>query len=297
MAHTEAQKQHRSNTLNDLNAKDWLASTVSVWHQRGLGAKHPDTQIERQHPAPFSFTDVAKLIRFFTKSGQTVLDPFVGIGSTLKAACLEGRPGIGIELNPRYAELAEERLDREIHGSLFEMPEQTVIPGDAREILPTLPSESVDFIVTSPPYWNILHKEDHKAQQERIDAGLDTRYSDDRRDLGNISDYDEFLDELALIFGECQRVLRSGQYMSVVVGDFRDKGRYHMFHSDLAQRIEALGCALKGITILYQSQKRVFPYGYPAAYVPNFHHQYILNFRNERAKQPRMLERDSPCLA
>ena len=54
MAHTEAQEQHRRNTLNDLNAKDWLASTVSVWHQRGLGAKHPDTQIERQHPAPFS---------------------------------------------------------------------------------------------------------------------------------------------------------------------------------------------------------------------------------------------------
>src|SRR5690242_1175784 len=71
------------NQLNDLTAKEWIVETVSVWNQRGLGAGHKDAQIERQHPAPFSFTDVGRLIRFFTKSGAVVLDPFVGVGSTL----------------------------------------------------------------------------------------------------------------------------------------------------------------------------------------------------------------------
>ena len=71
------------------------------------------------------------------------------------------------------------------------------------------------------------------------------------------------------------------QYLAVVVSDFREKGRYHMFHSDLATGLEELGYVLKGITILYQSHKRIFPYGYPAAYVPNIHHQYILILRNE----------------
>ena len=71
------------NTLNELTAREWISETVSVWRQKGLGKGHPDTQIEKQHPAPFSYTDVARLIRFFSKSGQTVLDPFVGIGSTL----------------------------------------------------------------------------------------------------------------------------------------------------------------------------------------------------------------------
>ena len=73
------------NKLNELTSKEWIVETISVWNQKGLGSKHPDTKIEKQHPAPFSFTDVGRLIRFFTKEGQVVLDPFVGVGSTLKA--------------------------------------------------------------------------------------------------------------------------------------------------------------------------------------------------------------------
>ena len=270
------------NKLNDLTAKEWIPETVSVWRQRGLGTNHPDAQIEKQHPAPFSFTDVARLIRFFTKSGQVVLDPFVGIGSTLKAACLEGRRGIGIELSPQFVELTQERLDREIDRSSSDTPEQQVLLGDTREILPTLPTESVDFIVTSPPYWNILHKVDHKVDQERISRGLPTRYSyDDNKDLGNCPDYGIFLKELVGVFHECRRILRPLQHLAVIVGDFRQKSRYHMFHSDLANGLEECGYVLKGITILYQTHKRVFPYGYPAAYVPNIHHQYILILRND----------------
>ncbi len=268
------------NQLNDLTAKEWIPETVSVWRQRGLGAGHPDAQIERQHPAPFSFTDVSRLVRFFTKQGQLVLDPFVGIGSTLKACALEGRRGIGIELNPDFARLSRERLESEVQ-SLFPTPEQLVLEGDAREVVKTLEPASVDFIVTSPPYWNILHKEDHKAKQERIEQSLRTRYSEnDPRDIGNIESYEQFLDELTGIFAECRRVLKPKGYLAVVVGDFRDGVRYRMFHSDLAGRLETEEYVLKGITILYQPHKRVFPYGYPASFVPNLHHQYILILRN-----------------
>lgn len=272
------------NKLNDLTAKEWLPETVSVWRQKGLGANHPDAQIEKLHPAPFSFTDVARLIRFFTKSGQTVLDPFVGIGSTLKAAALEGRGGVGIELSPTFAELSRERLDKELTASLFPSPEQRVIEGDARHVLTTLDTDSVDFVVTSPPYWQILHKKDHKVKQEREAKGLATRYSeDDPRDLGNIESYETFLKELTGIFAECGRVLRPKQYLAAIVGDFRDGGRYRMFHADLAAQLEEqTPFVVKGVTILYQTHKRVFPYGYPAAFVPNLHHQYIVILRNEK---------------
>jgi DNA modification methylase len=272
------------NKLNDLTAKEWIPETVSVWRQRGLGAGHPDAQIERLHPAPFSFTDVSRLIRFFTKSGQVVLDPFLGIGSTLKAAALEGRRGIGIELNAAFAGLSRERLDKELEASLFPYPDQQVIEGDARLVLPTLAADSVDLVVTSPPYWQILHKKDHKVKQEREANGLATRYSeDDPRDLGNIESYEAFLKELTGIFAECGRVLRPKQYLAAIVGDFRDGGRYRMFHADLASELEEqTPLVLKGVTILYQPHKRVFPYGYPAAFVPNLHHQYIVILRNDK---------------
>lgn len=270
------------NKLNELTATEWLPETVSVWIQKGLGASHPDAQIERQHPAPFSFTDVARLIRFFTKRNAVVLDPFVGVGSTLKACALQERFGIGIELNPRYVQLTHERLLREIPNGILSNHNQRVIQGDAREVLPELPKNSIDFVVTSPPYSNILHKEDHKAYQERIANGLDTKYSNDPRDLGNIHDYNVFLDEVTRVLGSCGRVLKSKKYMAVIVSDYRHGSKYVMFHADLARSLEAYDFQLRGITVLYQRHKRIFPYGYPYSFVPNIHHQLILVLQNEK---------------
>lgn len=264
------------NQLNDLTAREWIPETVSVWNQRGLGANHPDAQIERQHPAPFSFTDVGRLVRFFTKRGATVLDPFVGVGSTLKACAIDGRNGIGIELNPTFADLARQRLRTEVRDMFAAVGSQTVLEGDAREHLPNIPSESVDFVVTSPPYWSILKKEDHKVRQERLEKGLAKDYGEDERDLARIESYEEFLSELAAILGESGRTLRRGKYMCVVVSDFRDKAKYIMFHADLARALEPRGLEMRGLKVLYQRHKKVFPYGYPYSYVPNIHNQYIL---------------------
>lgn len=264
------------NQVNDLTAREWIPETVSVWNQKGLGAGHPDAQIERQHPAPFSFTDVGRLIRFFTKRGGIVLDPFVGIGSTLKACALDGRCGIGIELNPGFAALSRQRLETEVRDMFSSVGEQRVLEGDARDHLPNIPSESVDFVVTSPPYWSILKKQDHKVRQERIEKGLAKDYGEDDRDLGRIENYDDFLKELVLILGECTRTLKRGRYMAVIVSDFRDKSRYIMFHADLAHALEPLGLEMRGLKVLYQRHKKIFPYGYPYSYVPNIHNQYIL---------------------
>jgi DNA modification methylase len=264
------------NRLNDLSAKEWIPETVSVWIQRGLGKGHEHAQIERQHPAPFSFQDISRLIRFFTKTGETVLDPFVGVGSTLKAAALEGRNGLGIELNKKYADLARLRLKTELDKSVQLMSEQKVVHGDARKVIPTLLPNSIKLVVTSPPYWNILHKKDHKAKQERVAHGLDTKYSNKVADLGNIDSYPVFLESVANTLALTRTCLAAGGHLCMVIGDFRQGSRYFMFHADIAREMEARGFTLKGIKVLYQRHKRVFPYGYPYSYVPNLHHQYIV---------------------
>lgn len=263
------------NKLNDLTAKEWIQETISVWTQRGLGQGHQEALIEREHPAPFSFQDISRLIRFFTKAGDTVLDPFVGVGSTLKAAALEKRAGIGIELNKKYADLARKRLKLELKDKTWQR-KQRVIQGDARKAIQRIGTGTIKLVVTSPPYWNILHKQDHKAKQERSDHGLDTKYSSSEQDLGNIGDYETFLTVLCDTLAQTHRCLTDGGHLCVVLGDFRHKSRYYMFHSDVAIEMQARGFSLRGMTVLYQKHKRVFPYGYPHAYVPNLHHQYIL---------------------
>jgi DNA modification methylase len=271
-------KVDRRNSLNDLTGKEWIQETVSFWFQRGLGKAHPETAIERQHPAPFPYMMIERLLKMFTKKGDRVLDPFVGVGSTLKACELNGRTGVGVELSEKWLELARTRLEKEAAGG----KNQQLVLGDSRTALKGFDSESFDFVVTSPPYWSILNKPaDHRVTEERLKQNLETNYSTSIDDLGNIKEYPTFLTELRKVFGECFRLLRRGRYMVVVVADFRHKSRYVLYHADVCRMMEELGFTSKGITIYLKNAKKLYPYGYPFDYVPNIHHEYILIFKKE----------------
>ena len=274
------------NTLNDLTGSEWLPETKSFFYQKGLGAKHPHAQIERQHPAPFSYQDVEHLITFFTKRGMRVLDPFGGVGSTAKACDLEGRTCTSIELSKQWHDLAIKRLETEV--GVGASKRHTFINDDCTHALSKMGADTFDFIVTSPPYWSILNKKaDWKVKKSRLKEDLATNYSDgDPNDLANIEDYETFLDVLVdKVFLQCARVLKGKGYMCIVVSDFRNKSEFVSFHSDLIQRmsnrsIEGGGVLkLQGVKVLLQNHKSLLPYGYPFAYVENIHHQYVLIFR------------------
>ena len=153
-------------------------------------------------------------------------------------------------------------------------------------------SESIDFVVTSPPYWSILNKKlDHKTKT-RAEQSLSTNYSESRRDLGNIRDYGEFLSVLVEnVFGECGRILKTDKYICIIVSDFRNNSEYISFHSDLIGRLNHYqlqnNCEfqLQGTKVLLQNHKRLLPYGYPFSYVENIHHQYILIFKKVNRRQ------------
>lgn len=277
------------NTLNDLTGAQWIPETKSFFFQKGLGSKHPHAQIERQHPAPYSFQDISHLITFFTKRGMHVLDPFGGVGSTAKACELEGRYCTSIELQPKWNDLAIKRLETEV--GIGTAKNHQFILGDARSELKKINDRSFDFVVTSPPYWSILNKKaDYKVKRERLSNNLATNYSDnDSRDLANIKSYEDFLHILVdEVFLECARILRPKKYMCLVVSDFRNKSEFISFHSDLIQLLnkretsDGFLVKLQGVKILLQNHKSLLPYGYPFAYVENIHHQYILILRKDK---------------
>lgn len=275
------------NTLNDLTGKEWLSETKSFFYQKGLGPNHPEAQIEKLHPAPYSFQDISHLVTFFTKKGMHVLDPFGGVGSTAKACEINGRFCTSIELSEIWHELSIKRLETEVGEGCSK--KHNFINGDSCEELLKIATDTVDFVVTSPPYWGILNKQDQKVKKNRIANNLETKYSESEKDLGNIENYEMFLDKLVnKIFIQCARILKYKKYMAIIVSDFRDKSNYISFHSDLIHKLNNKSTPdggvlkLQGTKILLQNHKSLLPYGYPFAYVENIHHQYVLIFKKEK---------------
>ena len=88
----------------------WIDLTTNVWKMRPE-SRGPETG---HHPAPFPIDLAERCIRLSTWPGETVLDPFAGSGSTLRAAKDLGRKAVGIELSERYCEIAAQRCAQEV---------------------------------------------------------------------------------------------------------------------------------------------------------------------------------------
>lgn len=100
--------------ISEENHKQWFQS---IW----TGVTGVST---REHPAPYPEELAERLIRMFSFVGDTVVDPFMGTGTTTVAAAKWGRNSISVEIDPHYFEMAEKRI-RYATGSLFAHAEVT----------------------------------------------------------------------------------------------------------------------------------------------------------------------------
>ncbi len=274
---TEVRKPLR-NQLNDLDSRNWLKFQKS-WFIHNPPPRRKDVL---QHPAKFPETLAEQFICFFTKRGQTVLDPMMGTGSALVASVRARRRGVGIELNPTYFEIAEKIVATEVAETL-RFPKRlrpVLYNADAAAAL-VLGLPQVDYVLTSPPYWNMLHARGAETQKKRrATPGLDVVYSDDPRDLGNVADYDEFLVRLVAIYAELKPLLRPRAYLTVIVKNVKKGGRIYPLAWDLARQLGKV-YTLKDERVWLQDNQRLAPYGLGSAWVSNTFHHYCLQFRND----------------
>ena len=201
---------------------------------------------------------MAKLIEFFTTGGETVLDPFAGVGGTLLGAAIARTPrrAIGLEIHPRWAEvyasvIAEARA-QEANGGLvladlgnqdpggprrFDPSGCELRVGDALTLLPEIPDGSIDFVATDPPYNVQLPMTMAGGALSATHANRRTDYAmvtEDPADLANLPDYDAFLEAMTQVLSHLHRVLRKGRYAALIVRDAYQGGRYIFTGSDLA---------------------------------------------------------------
>lgn len=264
---------HEGNDLNDLTGKEWIKFTKSWKIYRPRSRE----QSEKDHPAKFPEELVEDFVGFFTQEGDWVLDPFLGTGSTLVGCRSMGRNAVGIELTDKYAEVAKERARQQSLNPV----QLEVVNEDCRDALPEL-DRKFDYCLTSPPYWNMLKKSRGGVESEhkkREKDGLDTKYSDSNRDLGNIDEYEDFLDELEQIFLDVYDVLKEGGYLTVVIQNIRtEDGEMKPLAWDLASRLGET-YVLKQEKMWLQDDKPLGIWGYPSEYVSNVAHHYCLIFK------------------
>jgi DNA modification methylase len=266
------------NKLNNLDPKSWLKFQKS-WFIHNPPPRKKGVLV---HPAKFPETMAQEFIEFFTKQGETVLDPMAGTGSTLVAALRAGRNSYGVELNPKYAQIAQEIVDEEraVLGEKVEGLRSQVICGNAAEIssygLPI-----IDYVLTSPPYWDMLRAKGSETQKKRRSAEeLDVHYSDDPNDLGNMEDYEAFLAKLVGIYQGLKPMLREKAYLTIIVKNVKKGGRIYPLAWDIARELGKT-YTLKDEKIWVQDNQRLAPFGLGSAWVSNTFHHYCLQFRKE----------------
>ncbi len=264
----DAQKPKKR--ANQLTGKEWLQNSFSIW--RDLGKTEEERKLK--HPAIFTIRLVSKLIDIFTKHKKSVvLDPFAGSGTTLIAGLLKGMNVIGCDINGDFRQLFLNRLENNYKMN-FENGAYEYHIQDATKLSEKLTNDSVDFCITSPPYWDILNR------KRTADYKNNTNYSDLETDLGNLADYQDFLDSLKSVFFEVYKVLKVKHYFIVNVMDIRKKSTFYPLHMDATKLAEEVGFKFEDIIIWDRQAEynNMRPLGYPYKFIVNKVHEYLLIF-------------------
>jgi DNA modification methylase len=251
--------------------EEWREWTKTVWHVANTA--DPD------HPAVFPVEIPRRLIKLFSFVGETVLDPFAGVGTTAHAALPLGRNAVCYEQNERYAR----RIGADARPAA-ERAWLSVTVGDSRDLSP-LGDDSIDLVVTSPPYWN-------KAD-----------YGGDGANLGNVPGYSEFFERIEPAWRECLRVLRPGRKLCLVTANVSQHTDYGLLTFPLAAdfivALRKVGFPLVGEVIWckdgtggrwgsWGAQRPIFgSYPYPPNFLFKTVHEHILVFAKPPARRVR----------
>lgn len=272
------------NRLNCLNAKEWVRNQVAIWE---FFYEKRDIRDKNIHPAVFPIGLPKKCIELFTHKGELILDPFVGIGTTLVAARDCGRNAIGFDLNNKYIEYSKKRLEETQLEMNFdqEETEQIAILDDAINIDRYLEENTVALTVTSPPYANMLN---HKRLNKSIRGDLRKngyykkiqQYSNNPRDLGTMKPK-EYAFEIGKIYQKILPLLKPKAHCIININDLWEDNHRYPTHSYVIEALENVGYELRNV-IIWDKRKlvnKVGIFGWPNNFITlSTTFEYILDF-------------------
>lgn len=270
------------NKLNDLSGSEWVffLNSIEVTNYSTKGDDSFAHHLRAKHPSPKPPQLMKKFVDFFTKENQLVFDPFMGVGGTLIACSLSNRKAIGIDLSTEYIDLYKEVCQE------LNIKEQKTIAGDSLRLEKYIPSRTkFDFILTDPPYGEMLSKKRTGEKQKKTGMAMATPFTNQKSDLGNMN-REGFLDSLQDVIEQSSHYLKEKGYIAIFVKDLQPNGGAHnMLHADITSKIlEISNLSFRGYKIWYDATQKLYPFGYPHAFVANQFHQFVMIFRKEGEK-------------
>ena len=237
-------------------------TTVWSFPQRGNWATH-----KSDYRGNFAPQVPRNLIEMYSEEGDSILDPMVGAGTTLVEAKLLARHALGIDINPDAVKRAKEALKFNHHPA----SKQKVMVGDARD-LSFLKDDSIDLIITHPPYMNIIKYSDGKIPA----------------DISNISSLPKFCDEIEKVAKELFRVLKPDKYCAILMGDTRKGKHFVPLAFNVMQRFLKIGFVLKEDIIKVQHNCTTTRHWQTKALQEKFYlimHEHLFVFRKPKVTE------------
>ncbi len=214
--------------IKKLQPEEFEQECTTVWsfRRRGNWATHKSDW--RGNWAP---EVVRNLILRYSKENDVLLDPMIGGGTTAIEAKLLHRNILCCDVNP----IAIERTKKSLEFEFETKTKQVVKKKDAR-VLSFLKNSSIDFVLTHPPYVDIIKYSDGKIPE----------------DISSINDLDDFCDEIEKMAKEMYRVLKKGKFCAILMGDTRRKKMYQPLAFKVMERFLKVGFTLKEDIIKHQ---------------------------------------------
>lgn len=237
-----------------LQPDNFELETNTIWSfpDRGKWATH-----DAKYRGNWSPYIPRNIILRYSKEGDTVLDQFVGGGTTAVEAKLTQRNFIGIDINPSAIEITKNKC-------AFDFETQyttTLINGDACKL--DLLDNSIDLICTHPPYADIIH------YSEDIDGDL------------SLLPQKDFLFKIGKVAEESYRVLKKDKFCAILMGDMRHKGMVQPLAFETMRIFELAGFKAKEIIIKEQHNCKATGYWKTNSVKFNFlllAHEYLFVF-------------------
>jgi DNA modification methylase len=275
----DGRKYDLRNKLNNLSGSEWVffLNSVEITNYPVKGRESYLHELRKQHPSPKPPQLMKKIIEFFSKEGDWILDPFMGVGGTLIGASLARRNAVGLDINLKYIEIYNKVCKK------LDIKKQIALNEDARNI-PNIFQDFegfFDLILTDPPYANMMTKS-RTGEKAKKRGRFSTPFTDSLNDIGNLP-YFEYLDEIKNIIQRALPFLKPRGFLIMFAKDLQPTKEYHnMLHADLVLKLtEIKELRFRGYKIWYDKTQKLYPFGYPFTYVSNQLHQFILVFQKE----------------